>query len=107
MIAWSTSYNFLRAASALERLKFLSQDPCERIIALLRSEGSLETAEIARHLHLSIEELEVYLQQLSDMQLVYNSTVTGTVWRLNHYRYLRLMTMAGHLIGEKVPVEKF
>jgi predicted transcriptional regulator len=107
MIAWSTSYNFLRAASALERLKFLSQEPCERIIALLRSEGSLETAEIAGHLHLSIEELEVYLQQLLDMQLVYNSSVTGTAWRLNHYRYLRLMTMAGHLIGEKVPVEKF
>jgi predicted transcriptional regulator len=106
MIAWSTSYNFLRAASALERLKFLSQEPCERIIALLRSEGSLKTDDIAGQLHLSIEELEVYLQQLSEMQLIYNSAVSGTIWRLNHYRYLRLMTMAGNLISEKVAVEK-
>lgn len=107
MIAWSTSYNFLRAASALERLKFLSQEPCERIVALLRSEGSLEAEEMARQLHLSVEELEVYLQQLLDMQLVYHSAVPSVVWRLNHYRYLRLMTMAGHLAGEKVAVEKF
>ena len=107
MIAWSTSYNFLRAASALERLKFLSQEPCERIISLLRSEGGLDSSEIARQLHLSVEELEVYLQQLSEMQLIYNSTVLGSDWQLNHYRYLRLMTMAGHLLAEKVAVEKY
>lgn len=106
MIAWSTTYNFKKAASALELLEAMTDGHYEQLIERIKQKSDVYVPTLAQEMGYSVTELEADLQQLAKLGLVCQSSSQTDKYVFNHYRYLRLVILTSQVVGTKASVAR-
>lgn len=107
MIAWSTSYDFNKAAQALELLETMSDSYVEVVIEHIKRDSPVYLPALAEETGYSMAELKDVMHRLSRLGLVCPSPGKPDTYVFNYYRYLRLVILTSQVVGTKASVAKF